>query len=93
MRTGTCLRTLHGHSASVLCLQYDAQILVSGSSDCRVLVWDLVGDLVTGQGQWEIKWSLLGHSMGVLDLCFDDDYIVSCSKVIVAVPHDVHAAY
>lgn len=70
-----------GHSASVLCLQYDSEILVSGSSDCRVLVWDLVGEEGTGVGKWEIKMSLLGHTMGVLDLCFDETWIVSCSKV------------
>jgi F-box and WD-40 domain protein 1/11 len=80
-KTGQCTRILSGHSASVLCLQYDSKILVSGSSDCRVLVWDLVGAEGTGAGKWDIKWSLLGHTMGVLDLCFDDDYIVSCSKV------------
>lgn len=80
-KTGECIRTLSGHTASVLCLQYDSTILVSGSSDSRVLIWDLVGEEGTGAGKWEIKHHLLGHTMGVLDLCFDDEYIVSCSKV------------
>lgn len=41
----------------------------------------MVGEEGTGKGQWEIKMSLVGHNMGVLDLCFDEDWIVSCSKV------------
>ena len=56
-------------------------MLISGSSDCRIIVWDLVGDKVTGKGRWDQKMTLVGHSMGVLDLCFDDQWIVSCSKV------------
>ena len=83
-RTGKCLKVLAGHSASVLCLQYDSQVLVSGSSDCRILVWDIVGEPGTGAKKWEVKMSLLGHTMGVLDLCFDDQWIVSCSKVCPA---------
>lgn len=65
----------------MLCLQYDSKVLISGSSDCRILVWDLVGEEGTGVGKWEVKMRLLGHTMGVLDLCFDDQWIVSCSKV------------
>lgn len=65
----------------MLCLQYDDKVLVSGSSDSRVLIWDLVGEEGTGIGKYEIKASLLGHQMGVLDLCFDDKWIVTCSKV------------
>jgi hypothetical protein len=30
---------------------------------------------------FEVKLQLVGHAMGVLDLCFDKDWIVSCSKV------------
>lgn len=46
-----------------------------------MIVWDLVGDPATGRGKYEEKMKLVGHGMGVLDLCFDDQYIVSCSKV------------
>lgn len=79
--SATCTKVLTGHEGSVLCLQSDAKVLVSGSSDSRILVWDMVGEEGTGKGRWEIKMSLVGHNMGVLDLCFDDDWIVSCSKV------------
>lgn len=79
--SGTTIHTLAGHEGSVLCLQYDSSILVSGSSDSRVIVWDLIGDEATGKGKYEQKMTLVGHAMGVLDLCFDDKWIVSCSKV------------
>jgi hypothetical protein len=79
--TTNCTQILRGHSGSVLCLQFDEKVLMSGSSDSRILVWDLVGQEGTGKGQWEVKMSLLGHNMGVLDLSFDDTWIVSCSKV------------
>lgn len=79
--SATCTKVLTGHEGSVLCLQSDSKVLVSGSSDSRILVWDMVGEEGTGKGQWEVKMSLVGHNMGVLDLCFDEDWIVSCSKV------------
>jgi len=79
--SGTVSRILNGHEGSILCLQYDDKILVSGSSDSRILVWDLVGEEGTGKGRYEIKMTLVGHAMGVLDLCFDENWIVSCSKV------------
>lgn len=31
-----CLRTLNGHTGSVLCLQYDDKVIISGSSDSTV---------------------------------------------------------
>lgn len=55
--------------------------MVSGSSDSRILVWDLVGEKDTGKGKWEVKNTLVGHSMAVLDLSLDEKWIVSCSKV------------
>ncbi|KAF2101670.1 WD40 repeat-like protein [Rhizodiscina lignyota] len=60
------------HSASVLCLRFDEEIMVTGSSDSTCIVWDLK--------TWEPKWRLEHHSAGVLDVCFDKRYIVSCSK-------------
>ncbi|POY70402.1 hypothetical protein BMF94_6683 [Rhodotorula taiwanensis] len=78
--SGETTHVLRGHEGSVLCLQYDSEILVTGSSDSTVIVWDLVGDPATGRGKYEEKMKLVGHGMGVLDLCFDDQYIVSCSK-------------
>ncbi|KAJ5684132.1 uncharacterized protein N7477_000477 [Penicillium maclennaniae] len=61
------------HSASVLCLKFDEEIMVTGSSDFSCIVWDIKKD-------YQPIHRLIGHSAGVLDVCFDDRYIVSCSK-------------
>jgi len=60
------------HSASILCLQFDKKIMVTGSSDFTCLVWDI--------DTFEPIKRLERHSAGVLDVCFDSEYIVSCSK-------------
>lgn len=61
------------HNASILCLQYDSEILVTGSSDSTCIVHDV------RDGYKPIR-RLRGHSAAVLDLAFDDRYIVTCSK-------------
>ena len=61
------------HSASILCLQFDEDIMVTGSSDWTCIVWDIKKD-------YKPIARLEGHRAGVLDVCFDDRYIVSCSK-------------
>lgn len=61
------------HQGSVLCLQFDSETLVTGSSDTTVLVWDIRTEYTP------IK-CLQRHTAGVLDVCFDSHYIVSCSK-------------
>jgi len=61
------------HKASILCLQYDDRILVTGSSDSSCIVYNVKS------GYRPIR-RLLHHSAAVLDLCFDDRYIVTCSK-------------
>jgi len=60
------------HSASILCLQYDHEIMVTGSSDSTCLVWDI--------HTFEPIKRLRRHAAGVLDVCIDDRYIISCSK-------------
>lgn len=60
------------HKASVLCLQFDQEILVSGSSDHSCIVWSLPSYTPIRR--------LRHHTAGVLDVCFDDKHIVSCSK-------------
>jgi len=60
------------HSASILCLQYDEEILVTGSSDNDLLVWNV--------DTYEPIRRLKQHSGGVLDVAFDAKHIVSCSK-------------
>lgn len=63
----------HYHSASILCLQFDEDIMVTGSSDYTCIVWDIKDD-------YRPIHRLEGHEAGVLDICFDDRFIVSCSK-------------
>jgi F-box and WD-40 domain protein 1/11 len=68
---------LRGHTASVLCLQFDASpendIVVSGGSDSWVIIWRFS----TGE---MIKKLDNAHSESVLNLRFDHRYIVTCSK-------------
>ncbi|KAM0793689.1 hypothetical protein ACM66B_001116 [Microbotryomycetes sp. NB124-2] len=80
LRSAECIKVLTGHEGSVLCLQSDGRMLVSGSSDSRILMWDLVGDAETGRGRYEIVKSMVGHAAGVLDVCFNEKWIASCSK-------------
>lgn len=61
------------HQASVLCLQYDDEILVTGSSDFTCLVWSIKDD-------YQPLFRLVGHLAGVLDVCIDQKHIVTCSK-------------
>ncbi|KAK3112811.1 hypothetical protein LTR53_010522 [Teratosphaeriaceae sp. CCFEE 6253] len=60
------------HDASILCLQYDKEILVTGSSDSDLLVWSI-------RDYTPIK-RLKKHTGGVLDVALDAKHIVSCSK-------------
>ncbi|KAK6529186.1 hypothetical protein TWF281_008370 [Arthrobotrys megalospora] len=64
--------TIGHHKGSILCLQFDDHILVTGSSDHTCIVYSLP--------DFEPFLTLPGHRMGVLDVCFDDSHIVSCSK-------------
>ncbi len=60
------------HNASILCLQFDTEILATGSSDNDCIVWDLE--------TFEPRFRLQHHTMGVLDVCFDKQNVVTCSK-------------
>lgn len=60
------------HSASILCLQYDAEIMVTGSSDNTCIVWSMA--------TFEPLKRLHRHAAGVLDVCIDSRFIISCSK-------------
>jgi F-box and WD-40 domain protein 1/11 len=62
------------HEASILCLQYDDKIMVTGSSDHTCIVWDITGD------EYVPITRLERHTAGVLDVALDAKYIVSCSK-------------
>jgi F-box and WD-40 domain protein 1/11 len=61
------------HNASILCLQYDSEILVTGSSDFTCIVWSI-------RDNYKPMRRLKGHAAGVLDVCIDERYIVTCSK-------------
>ncbi|KAK0711957.1 WD40-repeat-containing domain protein [Lasiosphaeris hirsuta] len=63
------------HSASILCLQYDDEILVTGSSDSTCIVYNI------RSGYRPVR-RLRHHSAAVLDLVFDEKHIVTCSKDI-----------
>lgn len=63
------------HKASILCLQYDEGILVTGSSDSTCIVYNMKA------GYSPIR-RLEHHTAAVLDLAFDDKHIVTCSKDI-----------
>ncbi|KAF2720187.1 WD40 repeat-like protein [Polychaeton citri CBS 116435] len=70
-------KPLKGHSASVLCLQFDPRpehdLIVSGGSDSWVIIWRF------STGEMLHKMTA-AHSESVLNLRFDDRYIVTCSK-------------
>lgn len=61
------------HHGSVLCLQYDDEIIATGSSDSTLIIWDIRHD-------YQPIRRLRHHTAGVLDVCFDAKHIVSCSK-------------
>jgi len=68
------------HNASILCLQYDDRILVTGSSDATCIVWTVSG---TGSNAgYRPLRRLRHHTAAVLDLVFDEQHIVTCSKDI-----------
>lgn len=67
------IKTLTGHTGSVLCLQYDDKVIISGSSDSTVRVWDVEsGEMVN---------TLIHHCEAVLHLRFNNGMMVTCSKV------------
>ncbi|KAF1948978.1 WD40 repeat-like protein [Byssothecium circinans] len=72
------------HDASILCLQYDDKIMVTGSSDHSCIVWDITGE------NFVPLHKLRGHQAGVLDVCLDEKYIISCSKDSAIIVWDRH---
>ena len=71
-RRGRCTtRLFKGHSNGIICLQFDDTILVTGSYDTTIKIWDME----TGK---EIR-TLTGHTLGVRALQFDDSKLISGS--------------
>ena len=93
---GRCdLKIFRGHLNGVMCLQFDDSVLITGSYDTTIKVWDMA----TGE---EIR-SLEGHTSGVRCLQFDDSKLISGSidktikiwdwrKGECLATHDVHSS-
>ena len=65
-------RVLQGPTGSVMCLQYDEKVIITGSSDSTIRVWDI------NSGQ--MLNTLVQHSAAVLNLSFRPAMLVTCSS-------------
>jgi F-box/WD-40 domain protein MET30 len=71
-KTGRCsIKTFKGHSNGVTCLQFDHNILATGSYDATIKIWDIE----TGK----VLRTLTGHTYGIRTLQFDDSKLISGS--------------
>ncbi|OBR14776.1 WD domain-containing protein [Colletotrichum higginsianum IMI 349063] len=69
---GRChIKTFKGHDNGVTCLQFDDEILATGSYDAKIKIWNIV----TGE---EIR-TLSGHTMGIRTLKFVGNKLFSGS--------------
>lgn len=69
---GRCTTAIfRGHTGDVMCLQFDDNILMTGSYDNTIKIWDIE----SGQ---EIR-TLTGHTSGIRCLQFDDTKLISGS--------------
>ncbi|KAK3117896.1 hypothetical protein LTR53_000309 [Teratosphaeriaceae sp. CCFEE 6253] len=67
---GRCsTKIFRGHTNGVMCLQFDDNVLISGSYDSTVKVWDVN----TGE---ELR-TLTGHTSGIRCLQFDDNKLMT----------------
>ena len=64
-------RVFRGHTNGVMCLQFDDNVLITGSYDSTAKIWDVK----TGE---EIR-TLRGHSSGIRCLQFDDSKLMTGS--------------
>lgn len=67
------MSTLEGHTNFVYCIQWNKQVIISGSEDCSIKVWSF-----TPQTSPFLKTTLTGHSRGVVTVKFIDQCII-CS--------------
>ncbi|KAJ2967832.1 hypothetical protein NQ176_g9478 [Zarea fungicola] len=71
-KTGRCtIKTFKGHENGVTCLQFDQNILATGSYDTTIKIWNIE----TG----EVLRTLRGHTGAVRTLQFDDSKLISGS--------------
>ncbi|PWN35990.1 WD40 repeat-like protein, partial [Meira miltonrushii] len=89
--SGMCLCTLTGHEGSVLCMDFDEEVLLTGSSDSNVFIWDLT-KIDQGKEPTIIK-VLTEHTAGVLDVNIFDHYVMTCSKDATCRVYDRHDDY
>jgi len=69
---GRCsTKTVSGHKNGVMCLQFDDNILATGSYDSTIMIWDIE----TG----ECIRTLRGHTSGIRALQFDGKKLISGS--------------
>lgn len=69
---GRCsIKVFKGHTNGVMCLQFDDNILATGSYDATIKIWDIA----TGE---EIR-TLRGHTSGIRCLQFDGSKLISGS--------------
>ncbi|KAI8818609.1 WD40-repeat-containing domain protein [Fimicolochytrium jonesii] len=73
---------LSGHTDAVYCIQFDRDLLLSGSRDRTLKFWDLPSR--------QCVRSMNGHSGSVLCLQFDDRYIVTGSSDHTIVVWDIN---
>jgi len=69
---GRCsIKIFRGHTNGVMCLQFDDNILATGSYDSSIKIWDIdTGECIR---------TLKGHVSGVRTLQFDDNKLISGS--------------
>lgn len=65
------LKVFKGHTDGIMCLQFDHSVLITGSYDTTVRVWDIE----TGK----LLRILTGHARGVRALMFDDSKLITGS--------------
>lgn len=69
---GRCsMKTFKGHTNGVMCLQFDDNILATGSYDTTVKIWDI-------ESGKELR-TLSGHTAGIRCLQFDDNRLFTGS--------------
>lgn len=69
---GRCTTSVfRGHTSDIMCLQFDDNILMTGSYDTTIKVWDI-------ESCQEIR-TLTGHASGIRCLQFDDTKLISGS--------------